>query len=174
MCVSMKISMMSVLIAISLFSTGCGVIKLTDIDKSSNELQLTKHQREKIEPKMKLIRDIEEDYNFEKNQLEGDIREYRTLRNDRDLYRYDGGLSTQQRRRGLTEIRSKVRNFISQRNMLLKEIEKLLREIHNELSDEQRETFTILKLPELEIPRALRRDPHADLKNIPRHLIGVQ
>lgn len=159
-------------VSISLF--GCGVINLVDIQKSSSELQLTNKQKLSIEPKLELIRDIVDDYDFEKKQLNGDLREYRIIANDRGLSRYDGGLSTQQRRRGLTQIRTKVRKFMTQRNILLKEIENLLREIRNELTEEQRVTFAKLKVPELEIPRSLRRDPHADLRHIPRHLIGVQ
>ena len=162
------------LFSLSVCLFGCGVIKLVDIQKSSSELQLTNNQRLSIEPKLRLICDIVDDYEFEKKQLEGDLREYLTLANDRELYRFDGGLSTQQRRRGLTQIRTKVRKFMIQRNMLLKEVENLLQEIHIELTDEQRVTFAKLKMPELEIPRSLRRDPHADLRNIPRHLIGVQ
>ena len=165
--------LLSILI-LSLCLLGCGVIRLVDIQKSTYELQLTSNQKQTIEPKLKLIRDIVDDYEFEKNQLEGDLREYRTLANDTGLYRYDGGLSTQQRRRGLTEIRTKVRKFMMHRNILMKEVEKLLREIHSELTDEQRDTFAKLKMPELEIPRSLRRDPHADLRHIPGHLIGVQ
>lgn len=162
------------LFALSFCFLGCGVIKLIDIQRSTYELQLTGNQRQKIEPKLKLIRDIVDDYDFEKKQLEGNLREYLTLANDRGLYRYDGGLSKQQRRRGLTEISTKVRKFITQRNILVNEIEKLLREIHKELTEEQRVTFTKLKMPELEIPRSLKPDPHADLRHIPRHLIDVQ
>lgn len=153
---------------------GCGGINLVDIQKSSSELQLTNKQILSIEPKLKLIRDIVDDYEFERRQLDGDLREYRILANDRGLYRYDGGLSTQQRRRGLTQIRTKVRKFITQRNLLLKEIEKLIIEIHNELTEEQRVTFAKLKIPELKIPRSLKRDPHADFKHLPSHLIGVR
>ena len=105
---------------------GCGVVKLVDIQQSTAELQLTSYQKQVIEPKLKLIRDIIEDYEFEKKQMESDMREYRILASDRGLYRYDGGLSTQQRRRGLTQIRTKVRKFLTQRNILLKEIEKAL------------------------------------------------
>ncbi len=162
------------LFTLSVCLLGCGVVKLVDIQKSTTELQLTSNQRQTIEPKLKLIRDIVDDYEFERKQLEGDLREYRTLANDRGLYRYDGGLSTQQRRRGLTEIRTKVRKFITHRNILLKEIEDLLREIQIELTDEQRVKFAKLKMPELDIPRSLKPDPHADLRHIPSHLIGVQ
>lgn len=155
------------------FLAGCGAIKLIDIPKSSSALQFTADQKQTIQPKLKLIRDIVDDYDFEKKQLEGDLREYHALANDRNLYRYDGGLSTAQRQRNLTQIRTKVRKFISQRSTFMKEIEKLLREIYAELTDAQRVAFNELKMPELEIPRSLRRDPHADLRRIPRHLIGV-
>ena len=171
---ALDISRLITLFTLSVCLLGCGVIKLVDIQKSTTELQLTSNQKQTIEPKLKLIRDIVDDYEFEKKQLDGDLREYRTLANDRGLYRYDGGLSTQQRRRGLTEIRTKVRKFMLQRNMLMKEVEELLREIHNELTDAQRAKFAGLKLPDLEIPRSLKPDPHADLRYIPRHLIGVQ
>lgn len=155
------------------FLVGCGTTKLIDIPKSSSALQLTSKQKQAIHPKLKLILDIVADYDFEKRELEGDLREYRALTNDRRLYRYDGGLSTAQRQRNLTQIRTKVRKFLSQRSTSLKEIEKLLREIHAELTAEQRVAFNELKMPELEIPRSLRRDPHADLRRIPRHLMGV-
>ena len=156
------------------FLVGCGAIKLIDIPKSSSELQLTSEQKKIIQPKLEHIRDIVDDYDFEKNQMESDLREYRALANDRNLYRYDGGLSITQRQRSLTQIRTKVRKFMSQRAILLKEIEKLLREINAELTTDQRVVFAELKMPELEIPRLLQRDPHADLRNIPSHLIGVQ
>ncbi len=153
---------------------GCGPTKLIDIQKSGTELQLTDAQMQIIKPKLQLIRDIIDDYDFEKQQMEKDLRDYRLLANDRQLYRPDGGLSTTQRQRSLNQIRIKVRKFLTQRNTYLKEIEKLLREIHAELSPDQREKFAELKMPELEIPRSLRRDPHTDLRRIPSHLIGVQ
>ena len=156
------------------FLVGCGAIKLVDIPKSSSALQLTAEQKKTIQPKLKLIRDVVDDYDFEKRQLEGNLREYRAMASDRRLYRYDGGLSTAQRQRRLTQVRTKVRKFLSQRSTFLKEIEKLLQEINAELTAEQRVAFNALKMPELEIPRSPRRDPHADLRRIPSHLIGVQ
>ena len=61
------------------FLVGCGVIKLTDIPNSISALQLTDAQKQTIQPKLKLIRDIVDDYDFEKKQLEGDLREYRAI-----------------------------------------------------------------------------------------------
>lgn len=46
---------------------GCGPIKLIDIPKSSSALQLTAAQQKTIQPKLKLIRDIVDDYDFEKS-----------------------------------------------------------------------------------------------------------
>ncbi len=161
------------IIIISIF-IGCGPTKLIDIQESSTELQLTDAQTQIIQPKIQHIRDIVDDYDFEKHQMDKDIRDYRLVADDRQLYRPDGGLSTAQRQRSLNQIRIKVRKFLAQRNTYLKEIEKLLREIHAELSSKQQELFAELKMPELEIPPSLRRDPHADLRRIPSHLIGVQ
>lgn len=152
---------------------GCGATKLIDVQESSSVLQLTDQQKEKIQPKLRLIRDMVDDYEFEKSQLDGDLREYRILTSDRNLYRYDGGLSTAQRRQNFTAIRTKVRKFLTQRSIFHKEIEKLLVEITDLLTPNQLVAFKELKMPELKIPRSLRRDPHADLRHIPRHLIGA-
>ena len=164
---------MSVLLFI-LLTVGCGKVRLTQISKSSDALQLTEKQQNIIHPKLKLIQDVLDDYDFEKRQLESDLREYRTMTQDRQLYRYDGGLSTAQRQRRLSNVRIKVRKFLTHRNVLLKEIGKLLQEITNELTEEQRIVFNKLTLPELDIPRSLRRDPTADFRYIPRNPLGIR
>ncbi len=145
-----------------------------DVNKSSSALELSHEQREKIHPKLQLIRDIIDDYEFEKREFDSEIREYRILRSDRNLYRNDGGLSSAQRQRSLLQIRGKARRFLVQRNRLLKEIEDILKEIYAALTTAQQVAFNELKMPELKIPRSLKPDPHADLQNIPKHLIGVQ
>ncbi|RKU27382.1 hypothetical protein C6497_11585 [Candidatus Poribacteria bacterium] len=157
-----------------LLTIGCGKVRLTQISKSTEALQLTEKQKNIIHPKLKLIQDVLDDYDFEKRQIESDLREYRTMTQDRQLYRYDGGLSTAQRQRRLSNVRIKVRKFLTHRNVLLKEIGKLLQEITNELTDEQRIVFNELKLPELEIPRSLRRDPTADFRYIPSNPLGIR
>lgn len=156
------------------FQLGCGTIKLIDIQKSSSALELSVEQQEKIHPKMKLIRDIVDDYEFEKREFDAEMREYRMLREDRNLYRNDGGLSLGQRQRSLYQIRTKARRFLVQRSRFLKEIDDILKEIHAELTTTQQVALNELKMPELKIPRSLKPDPHADLKHIPSHLIGVQ
>lgn len=156
------------------FLFGCGAIKLIDIQKSSSVLDLSVEQQEKIHPKLKLIRDIVDDYEFEKREFDAEMREYRILREDRNLYRHDGGLSLGQRQRHFAQIRGKARKFLTQRSRFLKEIEGILKEIHAELTSTQQVAFNELKMPELKIPRSLKPDPHAELKHIPSHLIGVQ
>jgi hypothetical protein len=156
------------------FFIGCGAIKLVDIQESSSALQLTDKQKQIIQPKLEYVSDIVEDYDFEKQQLESDLRGYRIIADDRQLNRMDGGLSTAQRQRTRNQMRIKARKFLSQRNTFLREIEKLLREIIAELTAEQRVTFGELKMPELEIPQMLKPDPHADLRYIPRNPIGME
>lgn len=161
------------LILISLI-VGCGKVRLTQIPKSTDALQLSDKQMDIIHPKLKLIQDVLDDYDFEKRQIESDLREYRIMSQDRQLYRYDGGLSTAQRQRRLSNVRVKVRKFLIHRNVLLKEIGKLLQEITIELSAEQRVVFNKLKMPELEIPRSFRRDPTADFRYIPSNPLGIR
>ncbi len=157
-----------------LLTVGCGKVRLTQISKSTDALQLSDKQKDIIHPKLKLIQDVLDDYDFEKRQFESDLREYRIMTQDRQLYRYDGGLSTAQRQRRLSNVRIKVRKFLTHRNVLLKEIGKLLQEITNELSEEQRIVFNNLEMPELDIPRSLRRDPTSDFRYIPRNPLGIR
>lgn len=152
---------------------GCGRVNLIDISSSTSALQLTDKQQQVIHPKMKLIQDIVDDYDFEKRQMESELREYRIIDNDRQLNRYDGGLSTAQRQRRLSNVRIKIRKFLTQRNILLKEIGKLLQEIAVELSPDQLTVFNELRMPKLEIPQRLRRDHDADLRYIPRNPLGI-
>ena len=56
------------------FLQACGGLKLVDVSKSSAALQLTTAQQQTIHPKLKLIRDIVEDYDFEKNSWRWIIR----------------------------------------------------------------------------------------------------
>ena len=170
----MRIRKWQYILFISCFLYGCGsAVKLIDINRSSSALELSPDQRQNILPKLQLIRDIIDDYEFEKQEFDSEMRKYRTLRNDRNLYRNDGGLSLAQRQRSLRQIRGKAKIFLVKRNRLLKEIESILKEIYAELTTPQQIAFNELKMPELKIPRSLKPDPHAELQNIPKHLIGV-
>ena len=54
----------------------------------------------------------------------------------------------------------------------MNEIQKLVEEIVLELTGEQRDKFAELKLPKLEVPLMLQRDPYNDLRYIPNHPLG--
>lgn len=170
----MKLQQIFSIIFLCSFYFGCGSVKLIDIPKSSSALELSNEQQEKIHPKLEHIQDIVDDYEFEMREFDAEVREYLILRNDSNLYRYDGGLSQAQRQRNHNQIRRKAQIFLVQRNRLLKEIDDILKEIHSELTSVQQVAFNELEMPELKIPRSLKPDPHADLRHIPSHLIGVQ
>ena len=69
-------------------------------------------------------------------------------------------------------MRTKIRKFLTQRRMFLREIEKLMKEVTAALTPEQRAALTELKLPELQLPRMLKQHPQADLRTLPEHSSG--
>lgn len=151
----------------------CGGLKLIDVSKSSAALQLTTTQQQVIHPKLKLIRDIVEDYDFEKKQLEVDYQVFRAGMTERRYSRYEsGGFMDARSRRELNEFRDEARKFLKQREIFIDEIKDLIEEIAAELTPEQRVKFAELKLPKLEVPMMLRRDPYNDLRYIPNHPLG--
>ena len=87
----------------------CGGLKLIDISKSSPALQLTTAQQQTIHPKLKLIRDIVEDYDFEKKQLEVDYQIFRAGMTQRYYDRYESGFMDTRSRRELNEFRDGAR-----------------------------------------------------------------
>ena len=154
------------------FLQACGGLKLIDISKSSAALQLTTAQQQTIHPKLKLIRDIVEDYDFEKQQLEVDYQVFRAGITQRQYDRYEGGFMNTRTRRELNAFRDEARKFLKQRDIYLDEIKDLVVEIAAELTPEQRVKFAELKLPKLEVPMMLQRDPYNDLRYISNHPLG--
>ncbi len=150
----------------------CGGTKLLDVSKSTSLLKLTTPQQQTIHPKLKLIHDIVEDYNFEKKQLEADYQVFQAGLKDRYYDRYESGFTDMRTRQALTEFRDEARKFLRQRKIFMNEIHKLIEEIALELTDVQRTKFTDLKLPKLEVPLMLQRDPYNDLRYIPNHPLG--
>lgn len=148
---------------------GCGSIKLIDIPKSTAALQLTAAQQQEIHPKLKLVRDIVVDYNFEKKQLETDYQVYRATVPRRQSGGLEGQLRNSQRHRSWHDMRTKIRKFLTQRRMFLREIEKLMKEVTAALTPEQRAALTELKLPELQLPRMLKQHSRMDLRTLPEH-----
>ena len=150
----------------------CGGLKLINVSKSSAALQLTTVQQQTIHPKLSLIRDIVEDYDFEKKQLEVDYQVFRAGITQRQYSQYEDGFRDTRTRRELTEFREEARKFLRQRNTLLNEIKKLIEEIAAELTLEQRVKLAELKLPKLEVPTMLQSDPYSELRYIPNHPLG--
>lgn len=154
------------------FLQACGAPKLIDIPKSSAVLQLTNTQQEAIHPKLKLISDIVEDYNFEKKQLEADYQVFRAGLTQRRFSQYESGFMDSRSRRELNAFRDEARKFLRQRQILIDEINKLISEIVAELTEPQRVKLVALKPPELEVPLMLQRDLYNDLGYIPNHPLG--
>ncbi len=150
----------------------CGGLKLIDVSKSSEALQLTSAQQQTIHPKLKLIRDIVEDYDFEKKQLEVDYQVYRAGITQRSYGRYEDRFTDTRSRRELNAFREEARKFLRQRGIFLNEIKDIIEEIAAELTPDQRVKLTELKLPKLEVPMMLQRDPYSELRYIPNHPLG--
>jgi len=150
----------------------CGGAKLIDVSKSTTVLQLTTVQQQTIHPKLKLIRDIVDDYDFEKKQLEADYQVFRAGLTNRYYDRYESGFTDMRTRQEFNAFRDEARKFLKQREIFMNEINKLIEEITLELTDAQRVKFADLKLPKLEVPLMLQRDPYNDLRYIPNHPLG--
>ncbi len=150
----------------------CGGLKLIDISKSSAALQLTTAQQQTVQPKLQLIRDIVEDYDFEKKQLETDYQVFRSGITQRQYGQYEDGFMNTRTRRDLYEFREEARKFLRQRAIYLDEIKELIAEVTAELTPDQRVKFADLKLPKLEVPLMLQRDPYSELRYIPNHPLG--
>lgn len=150
----------------------CGGLKLIDVSKSTAALQLTTAQQETIHPKLKLIRDLVDDYEFEKKQLEADYQVFRAGLTDRHYDQYERGFTDMRARRELDAFRDDARKFLKQREIYKNEIKKLVEEITIELTDAQRVKLAELKPPKLDVPLMLQRDPYNDLRYIPNHPLG--
>ena len=150
----------------------CGGLKLVDVSKSSAALQLTTTQQKTIHPKLNLIRDIVEDYEFEKKQLEADYQIFRAGITQRQYGQYEDRFADTGTRRELIRFREEARKFLRQRDIYLDEIKEIIQEISAELTTKQRVTFVELKLPKLEVPLMLQSDPYRELRYIPGHPLG--
>ena len=147
----------------------CGGVKLIDVQKSAAALNLSPEQREIVEPKIEFITDIVEDYNFEKDELELAYQRYRSKASLPRLSRYEGG-GRRTMRRGLREqnqLRTKIRDFVRQRQEYIKEITNLVQEIRATLTPRQLTTLEEIELPKLKLPNILRRNRYNDFMFIP-------
>ena len=149
---------------LSMLFLGCGGgIKLIDLPQSSDALSLSTAQRVTIEPKIALIRDIVEDYEFEKGEVEAEYRLYQSRANLPPMSRNEGGRIDRGVRLEWHELGIKLRNFAVQRRQYAKEISGLIGKIKTDLTPEQRLAFEDIKLPELRLPEMLRRRPYDDI-----------
>ncbi len=154
------------------FLQACGGLKLVDISKSSAALQLTTAQQQVIHPKLNLIRDIVEDYDFEKKQLEVDYQIFRSGITQRRYDRYESGFMDTRSRRELNQFRDEARKFLKQREIYFNEIKEIVGEIAAELTPEQRLKLAEMRMPKLDVPVMLQRDPYNDLRYLPNHPLG--
>ena len=168
----MRNGQMFIILLLCGLSQACGGPKLLDVSNSSTVLQLTTTQQQTIHPKIKLIRDLVDDYDFEKKQLEADYQVFRAGMTQRYYDRYEQGFTDMRSRRELNAFRDEARKFLKQREIFMNEIQKLVEEIVLELTDEQRVKFAELKFPKLEVPLMLQRDSYNDLRYIPNHPLG--
>ena len=150
-----------ILLILSLLVLGCGGgVKLIDLPDSSIALDLSKEQREIIEPKIALIQDIVEDYEFERDEVEAEYRSYTSRASLPRMSRNEGGRLGRGVRLEWHELRIKLRSFTAQRRQYVKEISGLIREIKVDLTPDQRVAFENIELPELRLPEMLRRRPY--------------
>ena len=150
----------------------CGGLKLIDVPKSAAALQLTTAQQQTVQPKLKLIRDIVEDYDFEKKQLEADYQVFRAGITQRQYGQYEDRFTDTRTRRDLYEFREEARKFLKQRAIYLDEIKEIIQEISAELTADQRLKLADMQLPKLEVPLMLQRDPYSELRYIRNHPLG--
>ena len=149
------------LLILSLLVLGCGGgVKLINLPDSSSALNLSKEQRERIEPKVLLIRDIVADYEFERDEVEAEYRRYYTRASLPRMSRYEGGRMDRGIRSEGHELRIKLRSFAAQRQQYAKEISGLIGEIRADLTPDQRVAFENIELPELRLPEVLRKRPY--------------
>ena len=145
------------LLIFSLLLLGCGGgVKLTNLPQSSVALNLSKAQRESIEPRIALIRDIVEDYEFEKDEVDAEYRRYYSRASLPRMSRYEGGRDRSVRFEW-HQLRMKLRSFVAQRREYAKEISGLITEIKADLTPDQRVAFEDIELPQLRLPEVLRR-----------------
>ena len=146
------------LLILSLLILGCGGgVKLINLPDSSVALNLSKEQQEIIEPKIALIRDIVEDYEFERDEVEAEYRRYYSRSSLPRMSRYEGGRSNRGVRLEWHELRIKLRRFAAQRREYAKEISGIIGEIKVDLTPDQRVAFENIELPRLRLPEVLRR-----------------
>ena len=128
---------------LAVFMSACGSTKLLDMEKTSNVLNLSAHQRTVARLKIEMIKELVEDYELEKKTMETALKERRGRMRSGGIGRgMDGG------NRG--EIRSKLQAFNEQRNTFQEQIDSLVSELQKSLNVDQLEKFGEIELPQLD------------------------
>ena len=131
--------------------SACGGTKLLDIEETSSVLDLSETQRRVVQSKVQQIDEIVEDYELEKETLEAGFAERR------NQMRSSGVIGGRGRSGMRGSLQNQMQAFYQQREIFLKQIDTLVTEIHVVLNEEQKEKFTDIKLPELQLPEMGRR-----------------
>jgi hypothetical protein len=150
------------LLASILLMSGCAA-KLIDLDKSLPKLNLTEEQREVVEPKMKAIKDMVDEYDAEKEQLEEELSDMRgSMGGGRGgmMSGGRGGMGGGGREAGGgggSGLREKLQEFRNKRETYLSAINVHIEDIKAVLDEEQLAAFERMKMPEMEMPEMPQR-----------------
>jgi len=131
------------LLASILLVSGCAA-KLVDMDKSLPKLNLTEEQREVVQPKMEAIKEIVDEYNAEKEQIEEELSDMRGGMMGGGGREAGGG--------GGSGLREKLQEFRNKRETYLSAINVHIEDIKAVLDEDQLAAFERMKMPELEMP----------------------
>jgi len=143
-----------VLIVLTLFMSSCAIntIKLTDINKSLPKLNLSKEQREVVEPKMMSIGVIVDKYELEKKDFDENTNN--TIEQIRQKGLASGDSDDRDKlRQMIQQMRNGQEELVNKREVYLSSIKEYMDEIKAVLSEDQLASFEKLVLPRLGLPK---------------------
>ena len=130
---------------LAILVSACASTKLLDLEKTSDTLSLSAHQRTIARLKIEKIKELVDDYELEKQTFQSELKERRSRMRGGGFGRgTDGG------NRG--NLRSKLRAFNEQRAAFQEQIDTLVAELQEILDEKQREKFGGIELPQLKSP----------------------
>lgn len=131
--------MAAALTVLAVSMSACGSTKLLDLEKTSNVLNLSAHQRTVARLKIEKINEIVGDYELEKKTVETALK----ARRGRMV---GGGMNGGNR----GDLRSNLQAFNEQRKAYQEQIDALVSELQESLGVDQLEKFGDIELPQLE------------------------
>lgn len=143
-----------VLLALTLFVSSCavGVINLIDTNKSLPKLNLSKEQREIVEPKMTSIKVIVNKYELEKRDFDENasniIDEIR-----RKNLAYGDSDDRAEYRQMIQQLRNEQEELLNKREEYISLIKEYMDEIKTVLVKDQLAIFEKMELPKLSSPK---------------------